>query len=323
MYDSLDLTKFKSGEVHEFWLKIVDDGRGVPMLVPVIVYKGKKNGPVLGVIAAIHGNELNGIAVIHTLKTKLPDPSQMAGTIILVPGLNIPGIINEQREFNDGQDLNRLFPGKKRGDTSQQYVYNLYRKLIVPMDYLVDLHTASFGRTNSLYVRADMKDEALRNFALLQPADIILNSDGAPSASNTGSGETLRAYAHRNNIPGITIELGNPQVFQTDYTDRGAEGILQIITYLKIIKGQLNYNNTAQVCVKSYWIYTSKGGYLYNVPELNKQVLKGDIIGTLKDSFGEIIEEYFAPENGIIIGNSSNPVSQTGGRIVHLGVMKE
>ena len=39
----------------------------------------------------------------------------------------------------------------------------------------------------------------------------------------------------------------------------------------------------------------------------------------LRDIFGGLKKSYFAPEAGIVIGKSVDPIAQTGSRIIHLG----
>ncbi|MEZ4847732.1 MAG: hypothetical protein R3B93_03715 [Bacteroidia bacterium] len=51
-------------------------------------------------------------------------------------------------------------------------------------------------------------------------------------------------------------------------------------------------------------------------------VKQGELIASLRDVFGKMIKEYFAPEDGIVIGKSVSPVNQSGGRILHLGILK-
>ena len=76
------------------------------------------------------------------------------------------------------------------------------------------------------------------------------------------------------------------------------------------------------VCKKSYWIYTDRGGLLEVLPELNQQVHKGELIGRIRDSFGQILKDYYAPEDGVVIGKSTDPVNISGGRILHLGILQ-
>ncbi|MAW87787.1 MAG: peptidase M14 [Phyllobacteriaceae bacterium] len=319
----LKLEQVPAGKVSHYWLQMGEDAFGQAILVPVIVAKGNEGGPALGLTAAIHGNELNGIAVIHEALARL-DLATLKGSVIAIPGLNPPAIFRNQREFPDGQDLNRIFPGKANGNESQQFTYAIATRILPLFDILLDLHTASFGRENTLYCRADTSDQLLFALARLQQPDIILHSEGQPSAGATASGRTLRAEAIRQGIPCITIEYGNPQVWQADMIDRGAAGILRTLSFLGM-QPPRNEQPAPEpvICRKSYWIYTDRGGLLHVPVEKGQKVSKGELIGVLKNPFGEIICTYHAPEDGIIIGKSTNPAGGNGARIVHLGVERE
>jgi predicted deacylase len=120
----LDPGQVPAGTIQKYWLPMITDGVGAPVRVPVLIARGKNEGPVLGLTAAIHGNELNGIPVIQRLFAAL-DASELSGTVIGVPVMNIPGLMLEQRKFNDGVDLNRIAPGDPDGNLSQVYIYRL------------------------------------------------------------------------------------------------------------------------------------------------------------------------------------------------------
>jgi hypothetical protein len=318
--DSLVLSSFEEGKIHKVWLALGKDSFGQPIQVPVLIAKGNDTGKVLGLTAAIHGNELNGIAIIHRVFSSL-DVTQMKGTIIAIPGLNPLAIANQQREFVDQQDLNRLFPGKEKGNRSQQMAFQIGEKIIPFFDYHIDLHTASFGRENTLYGRGDMQDDTLSGMLRILEPDIIVSNKGEASFGET-SGLTLRAFAMKKGVKSITMEYGNPQVFQKEMIDRGVAGIENLLKWLDFTKGETRMPPAKNVCSKSYWIFTKKGGYLEVHVTLNQKVEKGEHIGTLRNPFGEVVEKYFSPEPGIVIGKSTNPVSISGGRILHLGILE-
>ena len=171
----LNVSHTPKGTVRHYWLHIINNGIGEPVRLPVIVARGKKDGPTLGLTAAIHGNELNGIPVIQQLFREL-DVEQLRGTVIGGLVMNVPGLLLEQRKFNDGADLNRIAPGNKEGNLSEVYIYRVIEKILKPLNYLVDLHTASFGRINSWYIRADMSTPETARMARLQNPDIILHN---------------------------------------------------------------------------------------------------------------------------------------------------
>src|SRR5690606_7441064 len=77
----------------------------------------------------------------------------------------------------------------------------------------------------------------------------------------------------------------------------------------------------AIVCSGSYWIYTTQGGVLRVAPNLVDNVDKGEPIARVSNIFGELTAEYHAPQKGVVIGKSINPVCDTGSRILHLGVI--
>lgn len=317
--DQINLSDYKAGTINKIWLQLGDDGFSSPILIPVIIAKGSGEGEVLGLTASIHGNELNGIPIIQNVMASL-DVSKMKGIVVAIPGLNPLAIANNQREFIDLQDLNRLFPGKKNGNRSQQMAYQIAQKVIPLFNYHVDLHTASFGRVNSLYGRGDMQDDTLSTMLRILEPDIIVSNKGVASFGEA-SGLTMRAYAISKGVKSITLEYGNPQVYQQDMIERGTKGVTDLLKWLGFTQGTVTVPPARNVCSKSYWIFTQKGGYLDVLVDLGQKVKKDDPIGILKDPFGEVVEEVNAPEDGIVIGKSSNPVNISGGRIIHLGVL--
>lgn len=318
--EEINLADTPPGHINHYWLKLIEDGLNQPVYVPLIVARGVEDGPVLGLLAALHGNELNGIGVIQRVLDKL-DVTTLKGTVLAVPGLNAVSIPLHQRRYPDEEDLNRNFPGKATGNESQQYAWQINQKILPHLDYLIDMHTASFGRVNSLYVRADLSDEQIKSMAYLQDADIVLNNKGVPSANEQlAATRTMRAEAMLKGIPTITVEYGDPQVYQPEMIERGQTGVENTLSWLKMIAAPVQETPPAVVCRKSYWLYVKKGGYLEVPVQLTQRVKKGEIIGILRNPFGEVIEEYYCPEDGIVIGKSSNPVNRSGGRILHLGV---
>ena len=310
----LNIEKAPKGKISKFLLNLVTDGMGIPIYVPIIVARGKKDGITLGLTAAIHGNELNGIPVIQRIFNEI-DIKSLKGTIVGVPVLNVPSLIRKKRRFIDGTDLNHIMPGKEEGNVSQVYAFRLFDKIIKKFDYLIDLHTASFGRINSYYIRADMKTKSTRKMALLQNAQIIVH--------NPPSDGTLRGAAEELGIAAITLEVGDPNRFQKGMIRSGLTGIHNVLHELEMIDGQIDKpEKTAVICKSSYWIYTDIGGILTVHPNVTELIKKGQVVATMRSIFGDVIKQYYAPEEGIVIGKSSSPINQSGGRIIHLGIIQ-
>lgn len=316
--NQLDLDALPGGQVSRLWVAVAEDGLSQPIKVPVIVAKGVKPGPILGITAALHGNELNGIPLIHRLFREIVT-SSLHGTVVAVPVANVPGYLTCQRTY-DGVDLNRLMPGKENGSSPQVYCYNLLNRVIKKVDFLLDLHTASKGRVNSLYVRANMTDPQTRSMAQLQNPQIIVH--------NTSPDGSLRGAAMELGIPAITVEIGDPSRFQKRFIRSALMGVSNIMSHLKMVSGSSNAtthtlepDNEPVICAKSYWIFANQGGILNVLPDVNTWVKGGEAIATLHNIFGSLEATYYAPEDGIVVGKNVDPVCQSGNRILHLGVV--
>lgn len=310
--EEIDLEALPKGQTTKLRLVLVHDGLGNPIDLPVLAMRGERPGPVFGLTAAVHGNEVNGIPVIHRLFEKT-DARTLKGTVLAIPAVNIPGMINHTRMFNDGADLNKIFPGVSDGNTSQVYAHRFCERYIKQLDYLIDLHTASAGRVNSLYVRADMKFRTTARMAYLQRPQIILH--------NHPSDGTLRGYAAEQEIPAITVEIGDPSSYNPEYIKLALTGVRAVMAEIGMIpkrKRQLSLKPV--LCETSYWLYTSHGGLLEVFPNVTDHVEEGQHIARLTDIYGDLIEDYYAPEAGVVIGKSENPVGQSGARVIHLGI---
>ena len=294
-------------------IELIHDSVGQPVHIPVIVARGRREGPVFGITAALHGNEVNGIPSIHRLFEQL-DLRQLRGTLVGVLVLNIPSYIRQRRRFVDNVDLNRTWPGVPNGNVSQVYTNRFMERVGRHFNYLIDLHTASFGRINSLYVRADMSDPIIAQMARLQRRQIILH--------NPPSGRTLRGTMAKMGIPAITVEIGDPHLFQPKYINLTTRGIRRVLVHLGMLpRRAIKEGPPPILCSHSYWLYTDQGGLLTVLPDVTEKVEAKQLIARQRNIFGDLIREYHAPEAGIVIGKSTNPVGQTGARILHLGII--
>ncbi len=90
--------------------------------------------------------------------------------------------------------------------------------------------------------------------------------------------------------------------------------------WLRMIDKEIDHPDEPVMCKKSYWIYVEEGGYLEVMVDLKQKLKKGELIAVMRNPFGDILNKYHCPEDGIVIGKSSNPINMNGGRIIHLGI---
>lgn len=311
--DALDVQDLEPGAIHKVWVRIVDSAMGTPLEVPVLVARGRLPGKTIGITAALHGNEVNGIPVIQSVFSML-NPDKMCGSVVGVLVANVLGYTQNTRGYGtSGKDLNRCFPGREDGDCEAQYVHAFFEKIVLQFDSLIDLHTASHGRENSVYCRADLGSDEIAAMARLQMPQIIVH--------NTSPDGSLRAEATLRGIPSVTTELGNASVHQRRVIQHARLGIFNVLSYYSIVATPIvSYDDRdTVVCGMSKWIYTTVGGVLRIKPRLTEWVEKGEEIARITSVFGDVVHKVTAPYRGIVIGRATNPVAASGDRILHLG----
>ena len=311
--ESLDIESLPHESITRLMVHLVDDGLGQPISVPMLVARGGREGPTIGLTCALHGNELNGIPVVHRLFERL-DLRALRGTVAAVLVAYVPGFHRQQRYYMDGADLNHLLPGRPNGDVARVYVHRLFVRIVSHFDLLVDMHTASTGRVNSLYIRADMTEPATAQMAYLQRPQIIVH--------NPPHDGTLRGAASDLGIPAITLEIGNPQRFQADMIKRSLIGLRSVLAAAGMVsRKKVAPGPPPIVCQQSYWTYTDVGGLLVIHPGLVDLVERGERYARLTNIYGDVVNEYEAPEDGVVIGKNVDPVAPTGARLLHLGIV--
>src|SRR3954453_16800463 len=108
---------------------------------PVITVTGANPGPTLFINAGVHGGEYPAIeAVIRLAKTL--DAAGIAGTVILMPVLNLPAFRSRTPFVCPVDDVNpnRVFPGDPNGSYSEQMVHALIEEFVMHADAYIDLH---------------------------------------------------------------------------------------------------------------------------------------------------------------------------------------
>ena len=266
--------------------------------------------------AAVHGDELNGIDVVHQLTKKI-DPSNLSGTVVGIAGLNIPGLLHHTRGFTPtdggyGANLNRLMPGKETGgDIADLYAHRLWTKLLRPnADVNIDLHTQSKGTAYVMFAFAGSK--RAREIAELIGPDIIKLDPGVKGTIETemlGSG-----------VPSITLELARPEEFEPVIVARTIAGIERVMVDMKMLSSVENPQSviTPYIGNALVEVVAGRGGFARMKAQLGADVTKGDVIATISDPFGRIVETITAPQSGRINTIATNPLRDAGDLLLRI-----
>jgi N2-acetyl-L-2,4-diaminobutanoate deacetylase len=118
------------------------------LLIPITVIRNGK-GPTALVLGGNHGDEYPGpIAILKLMRDV--QPSDVNGTLILVPTLNQPAVKAATRLSPlDGMNMNRAFPGRPDGPPTSIIAHYCTTVLFPLADIVIDIHTG--GRSVDFY----------------------------------------------------------------------------------------------------------------------------------------------------------------------------
>jgi predicted deacylase len=306
--------KVAPGERQNIRYGISETYLGDPIRIPVSIINGERPGPTVFLSAAAHGDELNGIEVVREVAYEW-DLSDLAGTLVCMPVLNVPGFLFQQRYLPIyDRDLNRSFPGRADSTSAKRMAHRIFQNFIAPCDFGLDFHTSTRGRTNMLHVRADMSDSKVSRLAKAFGSHVIIDSDG-PSGS-------LRGEASRAGVPTITIEMGEAHRFQRILIDEALEGTESVFAEYGLRETTAvrwpGWRTIITNDQEKTWIRADAGGIVDMHFERGSLVHEGDRICTITNPFKDDNTVVEAPFTGLLVGLLENPVVYPGNPLCHL-----
>ncbi|WP_373000993.1 succinylglutamate desuccinylase/aspartoacylase family protein [Sulfurimonas sp.] len=282
-----------------------------PTQLPVRVIRGKRKGPIVFISAAIHGDELNGIEIIRRFR-KLNILKRLSGTLILVPIVNVYGIMTLSRYLPDRRDLNRSFPGSTKGSLASRVAKIFFDEIVQKCDLGIDLHTASIHKSNLPQVRTNIDNAYTFNLAKAFQAPVVLHSE-----LRDGS---LRAVAQENGVPILLYEAGEALRFDETSIRIGVHGIVNVLRENGMLPKVVRKTprKIPIITRSSKWIRSSESGMLRTIKALGDTVEKDEIIAYIDEPLDNKSFEILSPFDGVIIGKSEIPLVQEGDAVFHI-----
>lgn len=280
--------------------------------LPMAVLNGVADGPRVFVTAAVHGDELNGIATCRRLLDHL-DPGTLCGVLVVVPIVNVLGAQLNSRYLPDRRDLNRSFPGSRSGSMAARIARLLIDEVVAGSDLGIDLHTAASHRTNHPQVRLDTADAVALDAAVAFGAPFVLDAKLRPGS--------LRAAAGDLGVPVLIYEGGGPSRFDPEPVDVAERGILRVLHRLGMVDdAPPPAHPHPMVLHESRWLRAERGGMLELHVTSGDRVEPGQPLWDTVSPLGEERAVSEATEPGYVIGATTLPLVQPGQAILHLAL---
>ncbi|QOD60805.1 succinylglutamate desuccinylase/aspartoacylase family protein [Polaribacter haliotis] len=279
--------------------------------VPVIIERSTNPGPVVLLLAGIHGDETNGVGIIREIiNQKINKPKN--GTIICIPVFNIFGYLIQTREFPDGRDLNRMFPGSASGSLASQFAYQFTKEIAPHVDYVIDFHTGGGERDNISQIRCSKDDEkALELAKVFNPPMIVFSNNIAKS---------LRDTLNKMDKTILLFEGGKSKELNPTVINEGVNGTKNVLIRLGLIEGELSVKATPVYVKKAKWLRAQHSGMFQIRVRNGAFVKKKEVLGVIQDPFGEFKKKIYAPDNCHIFCVNQTPIVNKGDALFHISL---
>lgn len=307
-------TSVSPGERASVRLPVADLYTGESIAMHVHVVCGRRAGPVLFVSAAVHGDELNGVEIVRRLlKRRILE--SIRGTLIAVPIVNVHGFLDQSRYLPDRRDLNRSFPGSKRGSIAARMAHTFVNEIFENSDFGIDLHTGAINRSNLPQIRANLDDEATLAMAKSFGAPVIINA-------NVRDG-SLRECAADRGMPMLIYEAGEALRFDEMSIRAGVRGTIHVMRHIGMLPASRKARTLSPViATATSWVRAPDSGIVSRRAELGSRVSEGQRLASIGDPLGDEEVWVTSPTDGIVIARTNLPLAHEGDALFHIAAFK-
>jgi predicted deacylase len=310
-------------------IEVPDTGDGVSTSIPVTVFNGVYDGPVLALIAGIHGAEYSPILAMQQVVTRL-DPATMSGAVIVVHNANLPAFQARTIYFgpNDLKNLNRSFPGDAEGSVTERIAHVLTEQVIKQSDYLMDIHSGDanerLGPSYTAYYAevgsAELREKS-RRMTVAFGLDTIVLFGGDLSSPDSQIYTSAQAVAL--GVPAMDVESGELGIVSADYIDPIRDGVISVMRDLDMIPGDATPADSPLFIEERVRVYSEYDGVWHLEPriEAGQYVHEGTVLGNITDYHGNQLATITAPASGILLIVFGTPPVNQGDNIVVIGLV--
>jgi predicted deacylase len=289
---------------------------------PITTVTGAKPGPVLFVGAGVHGGEYPAVETVIRLGMQL-NAAEIAGTVVLMPVLNLPAFWKRSMFVNpiDNLNPNRVFPGDPNGTYSEQMDHALINEFVALADAYIDLHGGDIP-------------EALVPFSICRNGDHPVDAKAMELARVFGlpylltvnrpiqqaKGSSSFVAAAERGVPGFIAEAGGVGQLQQDAVDLLMDGVHRVLAHLGMTAQRVPDAAPPTVLTSFDWQYSKHAGMFYPSVAVDEEVREGQEIGRVGSLFGETLETIISPVAGRVLFLTINPAVLANGLLMGIGV---
>ncbi|MBM6690645.1 succinylglutamate desuccinylase/aspartoacylase family protein [Fusobacterium mortiferum] len=266
--------------------------------IPTTIINGKKSGKIVAISSGIHNCEYVGIQSAIELSQEI-DPENINGTVIIFHPVNYSGFFHKIPAVmpEDNKNLNRAFPGIENGSISDKIAYHFSKFLYPQLDFFIDLHGGDlYERATNFVYSPGIGDNKVIEVSH-EVAQVLSVPYRVRSSAKTGAYNSAAIQG----VPSMLIERGGNGLWNNEEVKEYKKDILSVLGYFNIIDFLNEKNLNQKEITTAKYISSEVDGFWYPRYKAGEKFNEGDLLGEIKDCFGNIITSYYAEFDGVIL----------------------
>ena len=266
--------------------------------MPVTIVNGCHEGKTVLITSGIHGGEYPGIQTGIQLAREL-SPQQVHGAVVFIHPVNVSAFVTRSKQVmpEDGQNLNRAFPGNNMGTITHRTAYALTRDFQSLADFYLDLHGGDLDELVTPYVYYPGVAEksviaASRAAACLVDVSYMVRSNATTGAYN---------YAAIQGVPSLLIERGGSGLWSHEEVEAYKKDVTNVLRHLHVLEGEPFVPKEPKEITNAIYLDADFSGCWYPCVQVGQTLKKGDKLGEITDYFGNVQKAYDTPCDAVVL----------------------
>jgi predicted deacylase len=286
------------GEKASFRIPVARRASGENLAITVHVARGLTPGPVLSLIAAVHGDAIYGSLTVMESFTRI-DTSTLSGTVIAVAVANPLAFESHTRATGQGMNtdmnnMNRVFPGNAGGWVTQKLAAALAEYVLDQSDAVIDYHCGGDTSIDYTLVSGNSTEAERRvyDYTRLMATPFIFVHDKDPFSG------TIDEHVRSRGKLCIVAEQGG-NIMQPGFLELALQRVDNFLAGLGMIEKVPVLPEKQLVMTERFLVRMDHGGLFVpakGIEILSELVDGGELLGTIVDPHSyEVLQEIRAP----------------------------
>ncbi|MBU4200190.1 MAG: succinylglutamate desuccinylase/aspartoacylase family protein [Verrucomicrobia bacterium] len=283
---------------------------GAAVEIPLILVRGRHEGPTLYLDAATHGSEVAGTEILQRLTREIVDPERLRGSLIAIPIVNVPSFrlcsgFNPHDQF----DNNRGYPGNSTGTMNRQICHFVFQ-IAKRADYAINFHALSHASVAVPFTYFYEVENEHVNQEMRRMAEVFGIAGGRQRAGESEISTSFAATAPCHGLPALLVELQSQYIVGRTEVEIGLRGVLNVMRTFNMVDGRIEEQHGVPMIGKRdlKWVNAEcvRGGFLRPLVEVGKEVERGEEIAILVDAVGTKVASVPSPAKGYVMAYSGS-----------------